>query len=195
MSNYHVNSSHWWLVYLLWNCHQMNVTGFYWLDKSTLVQVMAWCRHATSHHLSQYWIRSMSPYGVIRPQWVLNTMPHFGVYNVQHSSLLQVSERRETVYNSVGVSRTFVGVLFFFQSFTISSWCVKPDHFKWNTFPFFILYWLCENTCLHMQTSFAHMIIIWWERFRRYEVGKFWLCLWLSCLYDCLVYMRFSSTQ
>ena len=24
-------------------------------DKSTLVQVMAWCRQATSHHLSQYW--------------------------------------------------------------------------------------------------------------------------------------------
>ena len=39
-------------------------------DKSTLVQVMAWCRQATSHYLSQCWPRSMSPYGVIRPQWV-----------------------------------------------------------------------------------------------------------------------------
>ena len=37
---------------------------------STLVQVMAWCRQATSHYLSQCWPRSMSPYGVIRPQWV-----------------------------------------------------------------------------------------------------------------------------
>ena len=36
-------------------------------DKSTLVQVMAWCRQATSHCLSQCWPRSMSPYGVIRP--------------------------------------------------------------------------------------------------------------------------------
>ena len=34
-------------------------------DKSTLVQVMA-----TSHYLSQCWPRSMSPYGVTRPQWV-----------------------------------------------------------------------------------------------------------------------------
>ena len=31
---------------------------------------MAWCRQATSHYLSQCWPRSMSPYGVIRPQWV-----------------------------------------------------------------------------------------------------------------------------
>ena len=40
-------------------------------DKSTLVQVMAWCRQATSHYLRQCWPRSMSPYGVIRPQWVI----------------------------------------------------------------------------------------------------------------------------
>ena len=39
-------------------------------DQSTLVQVMAWCRQATSHYLNQCWPRSLSPYGVIRPQWV-----------------------------------------------------------------------------------------------------------------------------
>ena len=39
-------------------------------DKSTLVQVMAWCRQATSHHLNQCWPRSLPPYGVTRPQWV-----------------------------------------------------------------------------------------------------------------------------
>ena len=38
-------------------------------DQSTLVQVMARCRQATSHYLSQCWPRSVSPYGVIRPQW------------------------------------------------------------------------------------------------------------------------------
>ena len=31
-------------------------------DQSTLVQVMAWCRHATSHYLSQCWPRSLSPF-------------------------------------------------------------------------------------------------------------------------------------
>ena len=39
-------------------------------EKSTLVQVMAWCRQATSHYLNQCWPRSPTPYGVIRPQWV-----------------------------------------------------------------------------------------------------------------------------
>ena len=40
-------------------------------DKSTLVQVMAWCRQAPSHYLSQYWSGSMSPYGVIGLQWFI----------------------------------------------------------------------------------------------------------------------------
>ena len=39
-------------------------------DKSTLVQVMAWCRQATRHYLNQCWPRSMSPYDITRPQWV-----------------------------------------------------------------------------------------------------------------------------
>ena len=39
-------------------------------DQSTLVQVMAWCRQATSHYLSQNWPRSLLPYGVAMPQSV-----------------------------------------------------------------------------------------------------------------------------
>ena len=39
-------------------------------EKSTLVQVMAWCRQATSQYLSQCWPRSLLLYGVTRPQWV-----------------------------------------------------------------------------------------------------------------------------
>ena len=38
--------------------------------ESTLVQVMAWRRQATSHYLTQCWPRSMSPNDVTRPQWV-----------------------------------------------------------------------------------------------------------------------------
>ena len=41
-------------------------------DQSTLVQVMAWCRQATSHYLSQCWPRSLSPSDVTRPQWFNN---------------------------------------------------------------------------------------------------------------------------
>ena len=33
-------------------------------DKSTLNQLMAWCRQATSHYLNQCWPRSPMPYGV-----------------------------------------------------------------------------------------------------------------------------------
>ena len=43
-------------------------------DKSTLVQVTAWCRQATSHYLSQCWPRYLSPYGVTMPQWVTQLM-------------------------------------------------------------------------------------------------------------------------
>ena len=38
------------------------------VDKLTLVQVMACCHQATSHYLSQCWPRSMLPYGITRPQ-------------------------------------------------------------------------------------------------------------------------------
>ena len=44
-------------------------------DKSTLVQVMAWCHQATSHYLSQCWPRPPSPYGVTRAQWVNRPNP------------------------------------------------------------------------------------------------------------------------
>ena len=44
--------------------------SLYLTDKSTLVQVMAWCRQAASHYRSQCWSRPSSPYGVTRPQWV-----------------------------------------------------------------------------------------------------------------------------
>ena len=39
-------------------------------EKSTLVQLMAWCRQASSHYLSQCWPSSMLPYGITRPQWI-----------------------------------------------------------------------------------------------------------------------------
>ena len=48
-------------------------------DKSTLVQVMAWCRQAASHYLSQCCPRSLSPYGVTRPQWVNSHIPQYHV--------------------------------------------------------------------------------------------------------------------
>ena len=43
------------------------------VDKSTLVHVMDHCHQATGHNLSQCWPRSLSPYGITRPQWVIGT--------------------------------------------------------------------------------------------------------------------------
>ena len=43
------------------------------VDKSTLVQLMAWCRQATNHYLSRCWPKSMSPNGITRTQRVNST--------------------------------------------------------------------------------------------------------------------------
>ena len=49
--------------------------SFRWLppdltdDKSTLVQVMTWCRQATSHYLGQFWPMSLLSYGVTKCVW------------------------------------------------------------------------------------------------------------------------------
>ena len=51
---------------------------------STLVKVMAWCRHATSHYMSQCWSSSMSPYGhwCHWPQWVdIIHLYHISIYH------------------------------------------------------------------------------------------------------------------
>ena len=58
--------THWWII-LRWM--PQNLTN----EKSTLVQVMAWCRKATSHCLNQCWFRTLSAYGVTRPQLVTLT--------------------------------------------------------------------------------------------------------------------------
>ena len=39
-------------------------------DKSVLVQLISWCHQAPSHCPMQCWPRSVSPYGITRPQWV-----------------------------------------------------------------------------------------------------------------------------
>ena len=52
-------------------------------DKSTLVQVMAWCRQATGHYLNQCSPNSLSPYGVARTQWKkLNSREIFFIHNI-----------------------------------------------------------------------------------------------------------------
>ena len=44
-------------------------------ENSTLDQIMAWFCQAMNDYLSQCWPRSVSPYGVTRPQWVKHEQP------------------------------------------------------------------------------------------------------------------------
>ena len=57
-------------------------------DKSTLVQVMAWCHQATSHYLSQCWPWSMSSYGITMLHWV-NSRKHEKCISIFYHFLAQ----------------------------------------------------------------------------------------------------------
>ena len=59
-------------------------------DKSTLVQVMAWCRQATSHCLNQCRPRSLPSYHVTRPQWVNSLAPGRSGCNLKFSNLTRI---------------------------------------------------------------------------------------------------------
>ena len=69
MSNFQANFINWWQSTSYEIAHKWmspDLTN----DKSTFVQVMAWCHQATSYYLSQCWPQSISSYDVIRLQWV-----------------------------------------------------------------------------------------------------------------------------
>ena len=82
-------------------------------EKSTLVQVMAWCHQAASHYLSQCWPRYLSPCGVPRPQWVMWCVGWrcdfpwkciiFIAYRMQRPKLAELSETKRPKYNVYGI--------------------------------------------------------------------------------------------
>ena len=54
----------------------------HWIEKSTLVQLKALCHQATSHYINQYSLRSVSPFGITRPEWVNDGMePDHHLFN------------------------------------------------------------------------------------------------------------------
>ena len=105
-------------------------------DKSTLVQVLAWCRQATSHYLSQCWPRSMSPYGFTRPQWV-NTSRK----NCWHNNTLRLRQNGDhfaedifkciilnIVWISIFISLNFVIFIYIKSALVqIMAWCWVGD--------------------------------------------------------------------
>ena len=87
-------------------------------DKSTLVQVMPWCRQATSHYLNQCWPRSLSPYDVTRPQWVIEMFTlKKKSYDQRDNSVLKKAAAWLTNY-----------VLKFFKHFGAKIWNLHTQH-------------------------------------------------------------------
>ena len=104
------------------------------LVKSTLVQVIVWCRQATSHYLHHWWPRYMSPYGITRPQWVkvvgsvLNSLAP-GSYEKIRKIKLQYSDVIMSAMSSqiIGVSI----VCSPFLQAQIKENIITPRHWSW----------------------------------------------------------------
>ena len=97
---------------------------FYWLVSSDLLmimhpdechgtsrmisqhwfQVVAWCRQATSHYLSQCWPSSTSPYGVTRPQWVNENMLTTPLISLIQNNNMQLSFSQSPFSQSLTVN-------------------------------------------------------------------------------------------
>ena len=121
-------------------------------DKSTLVQVMAWCHQATRHYLSQCWPRSLSPSGVTRPQWVkiCRSVP-FQWWGMTYNANVQYFTSQQNVitpdfcYNMTPYSMIL----------HVTKWCRK-----------YIRFWTHKKhptSCLHWQNSNAGNMIVSWK--------------------------------
>ena len=72
---------------------------------------MAWCRQATSHYLSKCWPRPMSPYGVIRSQWVKRLRPQQnGWPSADKKCKLNSLDRVKRAFNSCFIERNIVAL-------------------------------------------------------------------------------------
>ena len=66
-------------------------------DQSRLVQVMAWCRKTTRHYLNLWRPRSLSSYGVTRPQWVMGILELYCVMWSSDDSVFDIKPLVTTV--------------------------------------------------------------------------------------------------
>ena len=131
---------------------------------------MAWCRQATSHYLSQCWPRSMSPYGVIGPQWVHNCRSRYKAWHIPlPSNPWQVK---------LPVGQVDLGKVFFRNHISMT-WCktaVSPLLMHWTYCRLVLshrydLYWKMLN--FGSQTSEFFYI---WVRSRNCGCLVTWFC-------------------
>ena len=154
-------------------------------DQSTLVQVMAWCRQATSHYLNQCWPRSLSSYGVTRPQWVkepghqqswdwLNSSRNFlvpvpvpecwkdlGAFNDTHSQsawhclLLQLLFITYEIYRKTSNTRQTLVGYKILDHLDVVWWTMKVFHLHCNTW----LQWIGQRQPRDEKRSFRSYFI------------------------------------
>ena len=122
-----------------WLCfYQMNATAPH-NERSTLVQVMAWCRQATSHYLSQCWPSSMSPYGVTRPQWVNRVIYCYKAIIWPKSSIIvngiPGTNRREIDQNMNHASKKYFVKYWSRKVWHYICYCWRQCRISWDTRP------------------------------------------------------------
>ena len=110
-------------------------------DELILVQVMAWCRQATSHYLNECLPTSLIPFGITRPQWVNLSHGEYFRENIKmYLHFLSFSNiAMVQVIEILPLGRQ--GSFYWAQSIPLllMTWCHKePGHQKpwyWPTFP------------------------------------------------------------
>ena len=76
-------------------------------DKSTLIQIMDWCRQTTSHYLNQCWPSFMSLYGVTRPNVVA-----IGAHHKNMAVLISIRFLRDVICARIYVKHVFCTSLY-----------------------------------------------------------------------------------
>ena len=151
-------------------------------DKSTLVQVMAWCRQATSHYLSQLWPRSLSPNGITRPQWV-NIKTIFPRYEDSHvkdkmvmrlSCLVHPGVRDKRRVSEIDLSQPRHETTFWWRhNGPVTSQSTDP--IKWPNYPLQLI-----GIHVHINTQNKESLT---QRCRRTTNVQLWLIRFCTYLY------------
>ena len=134
------NLSDLWLRYLYCEiAHRLSSLEFT-QDKSTLVQVMAWCSQATSQYLSQCWLRSMLPHKVIKPQWVniigfvekCNQPSNLAAHRTMNKSILFMffySNSNKLIINLLSTIAFITHITYFRSRYINSKWFEKKNYY------------------------------------------------------------------
>ena len=135
-------------------------------DQSTLVQVMAWCRQATSHNLRQCWPRSRSPYGVTRPQWVKQQAiiwAIFYLYRFCDMASLWDNELTNTITDHMDTYKIFIRPPLPhwapFANGLVDITCHNNDIFGWKVYMYIEKYVCCDGVnWYHYQWEFICLL-------------------------------------